>query len=379
MSAAKEIWILGAAGRTGRAIAANLVAQQVPVVAVGRDRERLNALVAQLGPLARAVVAGSLDATLAALREAGAAVVVNTIGPFADTAVPVIRACGPGGHYVDLSNELSSTLAVLALHDEAVAAGRTLVACAGWGVLGTESVTLKLCEGRPPAQRVRVDMIPTVEGEGPLGEALAASLVDGLAAGGRRYERGALTRAGLGSEPLRLALPDGTTAMTGSTPSGELEAAHRASGAPFVTAASSMAPTGAVARAGVAVIGALVQWRWLREVMKRRLARVEASAPKQRREHSWAHARVEWADGTVREGWLKAPEGMTFTTRVAAEVAARLATGRGRPGAYTPGALFGAELAVAAGGELSESRVSGTEPQPSSERPAARGTFTDPV
>ena len=40
---------------------------------------------------------------------------------------------------------------------------------------------------------------------------------------------------------------------------------------------------------------------------------------------------------------------MTFTTEVLVEVAARLAAGAGRPGAYTPGALFGAALAEAAG------------------------------
>jgi short subunit dehydrogenase-like uncharacterized protein len=352
MATTKEIWILGAAGRTGRAIASNLASRGLRVVVVGRDPERLKALVAQLGSSARAVVAPSFDASLAALREGGAAVVVNTIGPFTDTALPVIRACAPAGHYVDLSNELFSTLAVLGLQEEAVVEKRTLVACAGWGVLGTESITLKLCEGRPPAQRARVDMIPTVEAGGPVGDALAASIVDGLAAGGRRYEDGRLTSAGLGSEPLRLQLPDGTTAMSGSTPSGELEAARRATQAPFVTAGSSMAPTGAVARVAVGLIGALAQSGAIRGFMKRRLAKLEPAPPKQTRQSSFAHARVEWADGTVREGWLRAPEGMTFTTRVASEVAARLAAGTGRPGAFTPGALFGPELALAAGGEF---------------------------
>jgi hypothetical protein len=43
---------------------------------------------------------------------------------------------------------------------------------------------------------------------------------------------------------------------------------------------------------------------------------------------------------------------MDFTARVATEVALRLARGQGRPGAFTPGALFGPELAGAAGGEF---------------------------
>ena len=41
---------------------------------------------------------------------------------------------------------------------------------------------------------------------------------------------------------------------------------------------------------------------------------------------------------------------MDFTASVAAEVTCRLLHGEGRPGAFTPGALFGAELAEAPGG-----------------------------
>ena len=55
------------------------------------------------------------------------------------------------------------------------------------------------------------------------------------------------------------------------------------------------------------------------------------------REHSYAHARVEWADGTVREGWLRTGEGGDFTAAVAAEVARR-ALGRGM--VLAPGVVF---------------------------------------
>lgn len=68
------------------------------------------------------------------------------------------------------------------------------------------------------------------------------------------------------------------------------------------------------------------------------------------REHSWGHAVVTWPDGTSREGWLRADDGMDFTADVATEVAVRLSRGEGKPGAYTPGAAFGPDLAVAAGG-----------------------------
>jgi hypothetical protein len=68
------------------------------------------------------------------------------------------------------------------------------------------------------------------------------------------------------------------------------------------------------------------------------------------RQSSWAHARVEWASGKASEGWLRVGDGSEFTPDVAAEVAHRLLKGEGRPGAHTPGALFGPGLAEAVGG-----------------------------
>jgi hypothetical protein len=61
---------------------------------------------------------------------------------------------------------------------------------------------------------------------------------------------------------------------------------------------------------------------------------------------------VEERDGSARAGWLRAGEGMAFTVAVAAEVVDRLSHDEGKPGAYTPGVLFGPDLAESAGGQF---------------------------
>ena len=91
--------------------------------------------------------------------------------------------------------------------------------------------------------------------------------------------------------------------------------------------------------------------RRVRDFAQRRLARVRPGAPVHKRD-SWGHARVQWSDGRTAEGWLRAGEAMAFTNAVTTAVALRLAASECRPGAYTPGALFGAGLAVRAGGEF---------------------------
>lgn len=328
-----ETWVLGASGRTGRAVVAEFERRDVPVVLVGRNRERLAATGAKY------VVADGADAIAAEIRRQRPAVVINTIGEYAATAPAIARACLPGGHYLDLAADLVAIPRLLDLHEEAQAGGSTFLTGVGFGVLATEAVVVKLCEGRPAPATVRVDALASVAvEEGAVGVALAASIVDALAS------------AKPGAAPRTIALPDGESVTAAGASSGELLAAQRASGTPDVTVYSGLAPVSPVVRALVPPLSRLVSIPAVRRFAVRRLAAVRTKAAPRPRAHSWGHAVVTWPDGTTREGWLRAGEGMDFTSAVVAETAVRLARGEGKPGAYTPAAVFGAGLAEAAGG-----------------------------
>ena len=95
----------------------------------------------------------------------------------------------------------------------------------------------------------------------------------------------------------------------------------------------------------------LLNWTALRKFAERRLAAVKVGASGRPREHSWGHAVVTWANGDVREGWLRLGDAQAFTGAVPAELARRLLAGDGKPGAHTPAALFGPTLAESCGGE----------------------------
>ncbi len=349
-----EVWIVGATGRVGRGVAARLAARGLTVVPVGRSRERMAAVGAEAGlPAdAKAVVAHSAERIADEVVRGCPRVVVNTMGDYATTAPVIARACmSGGGHYVDQANDVAAVEGLLALHDEAVRAGSTLVTGAGFGVLATEAVVAKLCEERPAPHRVRVDSVASAEVEaGALGTALATGIVDALVAGGRRYENGRQVSARLGADPQRLTFPDGTSAKSAGVASGELIAAHVVSGAPFVTATSALAPTTPLLRALLPLLGRQLSVPALRRHAVRLLGAVTVKAAPRPREHSWGHAVVEWADGTRREGWLRAGEGMAYTAGVTATVTELLAGGSGRPGAWTPAAALGPGLATTAGG-----------------------------
>ncbi|WP_410587576.1 hypothetical protein [Amycolatopsis sp. lyj-23] len=329
-----EIWVLGASGRTGRAITAELAARELPAVLVGRNREWLAATGSKY------VVADGVEAIAAEIRRQRPAVVISTIGDYAATASAIARACLPGGHYVDMAADPLAVRRLLDLHDEALAGGSTFVTGAGFGVLATEAVVAKLCEGRDTPSRVEVDALASVAAEeGAVGAALAASIVDAVTAVSAR-----------GAKPRTLVLSDGETAKVAGVDSGELIAARRASGAADVTVFSGLAPTAPVVRALLPLLARLVSIPAVRRFAVRRLAAVRTKAAPRPRTHTWGRAVIAWPDGSTREGWLRADEAMDFTAAVVAETAARLARGEGKPGAYTPAAVFGAGLAEAAGG-----------------------------
>lgn len=345
-----EIWVLGATGRSGRLIAALLHKAGVPVVLAGRDRTRLAAAAAEIGGDPKLVV-GELAEVLAEVGKQAPAVVVNTVGPFTATAARVARALPAGTHYVDIANEYPAVEAILALDRKAQAAGQVLVAGAGFGVLATESVALKVCADRPPAKRLRVNALAAVAGEtGTVGAALAGSIVEVLTFGGGYLHNGRLVRARLASDPMRLTTPDGHAMTTVTGPSGELLAAWRASGAETVVVGSGLVPTNPVLAYVLPAIRALLRVPAVGRFAANRLAGVTVKASERTRP-SYAHARAEWATGEVREGWLRTGDGGDFTAAAAAEVAHRLQRGEGRPGAHTPGTLFGPQLAEAAGAE----------------------------
>jgi short subunit dehydrogenase-like uncharacterized protein len=352
-----EVWVLGGTGRSGRAIAAALRARDLEPVLVGRDQARL--IAAADG--ARTVRAGTVDEMAAAIRRDGPAVVVNTVGPFARTAEPIARAAlAVGAHYLDLANDVDAASTLLALDDEARRAGSTLVTGAGFGVTAAESVALWLCRDETPPESVRVDTVPSLAlEEGPVGEALAATLLEGFEGGaaGRHYRDGRLVPVRLAGDLLRLRLPDGDEVTTVSVPFGDLIAAQRVSGAPNVVAGSSEVPSSPWVRAVIPVASVLLRSGRVRRFAIRRLAGVRFSERARPRAQSWAHASARWADGRVREGWLRLGDAQEFTGGVPAEIARRLVDGEGAPGATTPAAMFGTELAAACGGEFSDAGV----------------------
>jgi len=311
-----DVLLLGAAGHSGRSVAAALAGHGLSVLLAGRHPDRLAQVATELDGTVdtRAVDvlnAGSLRAAMAA-----AAAVVNTVGPFARLGGPVVDACLAGGvPYIDIANELPAVRAVLARDEEARARGVPLVTGAGFGPGATETLVLRLVErlGRTP-DRVWVATAPAVERQSAgVRETIAATLPEGATT----YVAGALVRQPLGTGATTLTFGGARRPMLPG-PVGDLEAARLASGAGNVVAFIAD-PTRDATGDG----------------------------------HSYAYAEVADAAGRQLAAELRVGEGVRASAAIAAETARRVLAGA-TPGAWTPGRLFGAGLVTDATGACVE-------------------------
>lgn len=143
MGPGQKVAVFGAYGHTGRFVVAELLDRGFVPVPVGRDAERLREVAASAPGLEARPASvddpASLDRALA-----GTAAVINTAGPFATTAAPVIEAALRAGiPYVDVAAEIEANADTFADFDErARAAGALIVpAMAFYGGLGDLLVT----------------------------------------------------------------------------------------------------------------------------------------------------------------------------------------------------------------------------------------------
>ena len=233
-----DVLLLGAAGNSGRLIAAELAARGLSVRLAGRRRGPLEDLARALSADGATTDVRTVEVTDAAsLAEAitGVGVVLSTIGPFARQAGPVIDAClAAGVSYVDIANEWAAVRGLLDRDEQARAHAVTLVTGAGFGPAATETLVLRLAGQMgavPDLVRVAAAAAVTRHSDGVL-QTIQESLSQGVAI---TYRDDQVVREPLGSGAAVLTFGGAQRQMLPG-PVGDLEAARLASGAANVVA-----------------------------------------------------------------------------------------------------------------------------------------------
>jgi hypothetical protein len=109
VSTDKPVVIYGASGYTGRLVAEYCREFNLPFIAAGRDKDRINEAMQNVPGIETATYeVVQVEHSVEALTElfSGARVVCNTVGPFAKYGPEVVEACiSAGAHYLDTTGE----------------------------------------------------------------------------------------------------------------------------------------------------------------------------------------------------------------------------------------------------------------------------------
>ncbi|MFI6780085.1 saccharopine dehydrogenase family protein [Micromonospora sp. NPDC050276] len=193
MGSGPNVAVFGAYGHTGRFVVAELRERGYVPLLLGRDQDKLLALVQnQPGLEARRASVddkASLDRALN-----GATIVINCAGPFATTAAPLIEAALRAGiPYVDVAAEIEANLDTFAHFAEPARAAGTVVvpAMAFYGGLGDLLVTAAMGDWTAADE---AHIAYGLSSWHPTAGTRVAGAVSGQRRGGRRvrYTRGRL-------------------------------------------------------------------------------------------------------------------------------------------------------------------------------------------
>jgi Family of unknown function (DUF5938)/Saccharopine dehydrogenase NADP binding domain len=153
MSTDKPVIVYGASGYTGRLVCEYLREYNVPFVAAGRDKARIQEAmdkVPGIDTIEHEIVEVAHDvAPLAELFD-GARVVLNTVGPFAQYGREVVEACiSSGCHYLDTTGEQDWLIICDEEYGQRMAAKGLLLAPGIAQMYTTSEIAAQLCLEKP--------------------------------------------------------------------------------------------------------------------------------------------------------------------------------------------------------------------------------------
>lgn len=154
MSSKKPVIVYGASGYTGRLICEYLREYNIPFIAAGRSKEKLDAAMKSNVPGIETAdfEVVEVEHNTAALTELfkGAKVVLNTVGPFAKFGPEVVEAClASGCHYTDTTGEQDWLIALDEQYGEKFAAKGLLLSPGLAHMYTTGEIAAQICLETP--------------------------------------------------------------------------------------------------------------------------------------------------------------------------------------------------------------------------------------
>lgn len=335
----RPILIYGSYGYSGNLIAHECSAKKISVILSGRDGVKLKKQAKELNfPF------GTLDLSetekLKSLLSK-CSVVIHCGGPFRYTAKTMAKAClETKTHYLDITGEFGVFESLSKLHQQAVDAGIMILPGAGFDVVPTDCMAVKLKEELPSATHLQLAFASI---GGGLSRGTAKTAVDGMGYGSLIRKDGALSSVLYGNTLLIDFGPKTMKAM--GIPWGDISTAWRSTGIPnievFMAASSSMIRYAKISN----YLGWLLRMSWLKNIILKRLDKTTGPPDNVREQsRSYVWGKVWDASGKEVIARLETLGGYTLTAKAATLIAEKILAGNFKTGFTTAGSAYGSGL-----------------------------------
>jgi short subunit dehydrogenase-like uncharacterized protein len=326
--------IYGANGYSGELIAREAVRRGHRPIVAGRDAKKIEALARELGLDARvfSLTAPNLD---------GVDVVLHCAGPFVHTSAPMVQAClAAGAHYLDITGEIAVFEAIMAMNDEAIRHGITLIPGVGFDVVPTDCLAAMLAARLPGATELQLAFYsPNAE----LSRGTLKTMLESIGEGGAIRRDGRIVRVPPAYEAREIPFSSGPR-MAMTIPWGDVSTAFHTTGIPDIRVYTAASPKSIArmrrVRPFFPLLGITPIKRLLQSIANRRSG-PDAEQRASGRTYLWGRVANRENEVTMT---MTTPEGYAFTVLSAVTAVERLLTSPKRPGSFTPAKFYGAEF-----------------------------------
>ena len=326
--------IYGATGRSGQRIARKAVAQGLRPILAGRNEQGVRKIAEELNLAWRVFELGERSKFKREVSQVK--LLVNAAGPLRQTSVLVAELClATNTHYLDLSNQVPSLVAIYTLDAQAKEKNLTLLPGLAFSPAASNCLIQHLHTLLPGADALDIVLEPFMETHCTDAK---LTFIESIAEDGFRRRGGVLERywTGNGTE---FALPNGIRRMHLAAV-GDTEAAYRCTSIPNIE-------TYVPADIGLfSNPNQTAREPALRSLLSRSGTKMGNRADQQMLppKHSMVWARISKRGQSSVEGWLQCGEGHEFTTAVVIAGVSRLLGNEGSRGAHTPASAFGTDF-----------------------------------
>ncbi|MFY7840688.1 MAG: saccharopine dehydrogenase family protein [Lacibacter sp.] len=337
----KNVLLYGANGYTGELIARYAGEYNLQPILAGRKEEKIAALAKKYQLPYR--IFSLDDAAVLQQQLKDVQLVIHAAGPFSRTAKQMIEACiATQTHYIDINGDISVFEFIKTYDAAAKQANVMLLPGAGFDVIPTDCIALRLKNEMPDATHLQLAFISN---GGGLSHGTATTMIQRIGEKALVRVNHQLVQKPLGHKSMWLDV-DGQKRFVMSLQWGDISTAHHTTGIPNIEVFTGMKPTVYRLLKFQFLFNWLLRTAFIRKRFQQKIDAAPAGPTDEQRSKSktFVWGKVWNAKGEERTASLQCGNGYSVTAWGCLYIAQQIVQGKFKAGYQTPAAVYGESL-----------------------------------